>query len=552
MRMLSLALGVTLSISLAAACSGSESHHDTPSTAQGGAAAGEGSNVAGKSADSSGSGGSAAGDVNSEGGGGIVATTGGEATGGSGAGSDSEGGAGGAGRELPLDSAAFCDAFAKRVCEFAETCQKFADCTTWGGYQNWVRECQDARASEKGGYLEFSPERAATCLTAAEQEACIGGGPLFFRADVNSVCSKVFAGTVAKAGECTSADFASEFDECKDGYCNRQTQAGRVCLGSCVPYLNDGDDCATGGLCKPGSYCQDGKCGAPRAVGESCSSAVCAPPLVCGGATPTCRDVKPVGGACKDSYDCTWPAGCVKGKCADMLDVGTPCRDFSSCKTGTFCKFTGDAKQVCTALVAANKACDPNYDQCVEGYGCSWLEPHVCVKAQGAAEEPCGPNGCEAGLWCEYTAPYTGTCHARVGLGEACDNGAACEDGLYCVGDPGKCGAPGGEGAPCAVFDDPTCIGDLFCARDTVKCTKPRAKGQTCNPYEPLGSCQTGLYCACLTAGCPAVGSAPNPDDVCTVQKANDADCNNAYECKSGYCYGGKCATAPAGGNCTR
>jgi hypothetical protein len=552
--MLSAALGVTLSISLAAACSGSESHHDNPTTAQGGASAGEGSSVAGKSSSTSGSGGSSAGDTNSEGGA-VGGATGGEAAGGIDTGTDNAAGASGAGgavSDVPLDSAAFCDAFAKRVCEFAETCQKFATCQTWGGYQNWVRECQDARASEKGGYLEFSPERAQTCLTAAEQEACVGGGPLFFRASVNSVCSKVFAGTVAKDGECTSADWASEFDECKAGYCNRQTQAGRVCLGSCVPYLNDGDACATGGLCKPGSFCQDGKCGAPRAVGESCASAVCAPPLVCGGMTPTCRDVMPVGGACKDSYDCTWPAGCVKGKCADMLDVGTPCRDFTSCKAGTFCKFTGDAKQVCTALVAANKACDPNFDQCVDGYGCTWLEPHVCVKALGAAEEPCGPMGCEAGLWCEYTAPYMGTCHARAGLGEACDNGAACEDGLYCVGDPGKCGKPGGEGDPCAVFDDPTCVGDLFCARDTVKCTKPRAKGQTCNPYEPLGSCQAGLYCACLNAGCPAVGSAPNPDDVCTAQKANDADCTNAYECKSAYCYNGKCATAPASGNCTR
>lgn len=550
--MLSAALGVTLSISLAAACSGSESHHDTPSTAQGGAAAGEGSSAAGKSSSSSGSGGTSAGATSTEGGADTTATSGGEDAGGSGTAPEGAAGAGGAGSEPLADSAAFCEAFAKRVCEFAETCQKFATCETWGGYQNWVRECQDARASEKGGFLEYSSERAALCLQAAQQEPCVGGGPLFFRASVNSVCSKVFAGTVANEGECTSADFASEFDECQAGYCNRLTQAGRVCLGNCVPYLKDGDDCSVGGLCKPGSFCQDGKCGAPRAVGESCAAAVCAAPLVCGGATPTCRDVQAVGGVCKDSYDCVWPTGCVKGKCADMLDVGTPCRDFTSCKTGTFCKVTGDAKQVCTALIAANKTCDPNFDQCVEGYGCSWAEPHVCVKALGGAEEPCGPNGCEAGLWCEYSAPYTGTCHARVGLGKACDNGAACEDGLYCVGDPGKCGMPGGEGSPCAVFDDPTCVGELFCARDTVKCTKPRAKGQTCNPFEPLGSCQTGLYCACNNAACPTIGSAPNADDVCAAQKDNDLACNNGFECKSGFCSANKCASAPVNTNCTR
>jgi len=467
-------------------------------------------------------------------------------------------GAGGAAPSTELaTSAAFCDTYAAELCSWAEDCRSFADCKTWGGYVAFTRECADARASETAGFVSFVPDEAASCMRAVRKVTggCVLGGPPFNNTAVLSACRDVFRGSVKLGKQCTSGDFPALFDECEEGYCNRYVGDVQQCLGKCAAYLQAGDACLATVPCAPGLYCNDEKCGPALGVGEACATGTCQTGLSCVGTKPTCRELRPAGGACNDDYDCVYPGACVDHECAVGLGVGAHCVGSQSCQASLYCDLSEQDNWICAPRIAAGVSCDPNSSGCVDGYTCAYKEgDYVCSKPQGALNEPCGFSGCEAGLWCEPALEGPGTCRARVPLNGACSTTAACAESLYCVGAaPSHCGPPGAAGAACSPLEPSSCTGDLFCARDTVKCTAPRALGQTCNPISPSTSCQSGSFCACLSPSCPSITSGHQAQDVCVQKRADGQACAGGHECQGGFCTSDKCASvAPPSSNCTR
>jgi hypothetical protein len=543
-----------LAVGAIAACSDSQS---TRSPGHGGGA-GEGhaddagaGTQAGASTQATGGSGADAGSVGGAG-------AAGEPIGGADGGGTDGGGAGGAAPTQAFEtSAAFCDAYAAELCSWATNCRSFADCKIWGGYASFSHECADARASEKGGFLSFAPEAAASCVEAVRGVVAeCSAGPPFNNATVVAACTGVFPGSVKLGKQCTSADFRNVFDECDNGYCKRAVGDVRECLGTCVPFGQASEACDATTACAPGLFCNSGSCGPPLGLGEACSGGTCEASLRCAGEPLTCRHLRPAGEACEDDYDCVYPGACVDHKCATSLGLGAPCVGSASCQAAFYC---APAQQqghaVCAARLPSAASCDPNAPGCVAGYGCAYKAgDYVCLEALGALNQPCGSQGCEAGLWCDRSNDATGTCRARSPQNGACTEDAGCVDSLYCVGaEPSHCGPPGDIGGSCSPLRTLTCSGDLFCARDTVTCAAPRAEGQTCNPIEPSTSCQAGLFCACLGPSCPGITAAHQAQDVCVQKRVDGQDCSAGYECKGAYCTSGKCSSvAPPSSNCTR
>jgi hypothetical protein len=411
MRVLPLAWALTVSLGVLIACS----DDSTSSSGGKGGSSGAGSPAqAGK------------GGTPGAGGDGTDPGSAGDAAGGS----DGEGGGGGAAIEKPETSAEFCEAFAELLCGWAESCNGFQDCTTWGGYQGFVRECADSIKSEAGGYLIYDADEAGACLMLTTSETCAAAtpGPLFNRPTVRAACADVFQGTRELEEECTSGDFFWPFDECADGYCLRETgPSGRECFGECAPYVEEDGDCSGGELCEPGLFCNDGSCGPGVGIGESCANATCEVGLVCGGDPGTCRKPGPAGAACEDRFDCLYPSACGPDqKCSEELDVDDPCVTDDSCKDGLYCRNDGENNTTCAVPLEPSASCTV-YDRCVAGYACSDGAPSTCVKELGALDEACGPSGCEGDLWCELTGPGTGICRERVPLNGSCTETAGCE-----------------------------------------------------------------------------------------------------------------------------
>ncbi|MCA9580284.1 MAG: hypothetical protein KC416_00735 [Myxococcales bacterium] len=464
----------------------------------------------------------------------------------------------GAGDAGFLQEEDFCARLAERVCTWAMACNNFSDCTTWPGYSRAVGECAAAIRSMEMGFLRYDGKAAARCVGLDEAFDCEGPGPQGDPA-LREQCRKVFPGTVEEGAECASSNFAFIYDECTEGFCLRDPgPSGRECLGQCAAYKKRDEGCtAVGDQCTKGLFCNDGVCGDARKRGEDCGNAICATDLLCVGDDPyTCHAIVEVGGDCSAPHsECASPAVCIGGKCTEDAKKGEPCREDASCLGGLFCR-PNEAQTVfsCHPLVAAGAACDPDRDQCVPNYGCNHVEPHTCVTtAKGKLNESCGISGCEENLWCLYTGPHEGTCKARVAAGQTCQYDGSCVEGLFC-GQDAKCHPPGGMGEPCSLSLDESCTGDLFCDRATVTCKPPRGLDQRCYPGNVLGSCQAGLYCACLSEECPSYSGIDNPDDVCKAQLADGETCDRNEKCLGGYCVDGKCDDEPANFNvvCSR
>ncbi|MCA9600653.1 MAG: hypothetical protein R3A78_04655 [Polyangiales bacterium] len=454
------------------------------------------------------------------------------------------------------DVAGFCDRYLGVVCAWREECNGGGNCEDWPGYERIQQECADAVRSIDTGHLAFDASKVDACIDAFEAVGCNEGNPIG-QASVIEACGAVLPGKVAVGDECMSSDFWNVFDECAGGYCDRAPGSmGRVCLGECKAYIAaDGDCTGSNARCEPGLTCNDGTCGPPRSVGQDCSASSCERGLTCIGESPTCRTVVAVGGDCSlETSTCAYPALCIDDVCKQDLAVGQPCRTEENCAEGLYCVYDGpeDPEGECAEPIGEGETCDPDWGACEQGLGCSQVAPHKCVKALGGEEEACGTSGCEENLWCQYSGPFVGVCHALRGNNQACVGDYSCMAGLYC-GSDGKCHPPGDENGFCSVSEKASCKGDLFCARDTVTCQQPHEVDETCNPFMVLESCEPGLYCACLSEGCPGYSSEPNDEDVCKAQSANGADCDSTTECTGGYCIDGKCAdSAPQSSNCSR
>jgi hypothetical protein len=475
-------------------------------------------------------------------------------TGGSGAG----GTTGGTGGNTELTAPEFCDQFADVLLEWCERCR--SDCSGWPPITEGPVECEDAIASVDGGYMTFDATSAATCLEASKVSEC--STPPLRGSGLIAPCQSVFVGGVSNGDNC-SVGALNFFDECKKGYCLRDTGE---CFGSCAPFRTEGQSCNSNTeRCDPALYCVSGKCEPLGGEGDDCSSVPCQSDLACGLTTETCQPLVPLGGDCSDarcepslgcayglnntcrspgpagsdcvdSGDCDYESACLLGKCKSGGVEGDVCNAFS-CAEGFFCEqVTSGSEARCTARYAPGADCDPNAtDPCQVGYQCA---DGTCKDQYGDLNEPCGTVGCVdelVSLWCDYDADI---CRALLGEGGDCSTATyACQPDLFCMSDR-KCHAVADEGQPCNPYDPDSCKTGLFCDRITGACQLPKSQGEYCNPLAQDRTCTAGLYCYCDEAGCSSSTADHDPVNVCTNQKQDGATCDDAFECLHDYCVG--------------
>lgn len=331
-----------------------------------------------------------------------------------------------------------------------------------------------------------------------------------------------------------------------------QCAPGHFCRTSdntCLPLLDDGEDCSADGA----DGCSSGYCDGVRCCreGHCCNIAADCPALYRSEAT--CTDPS----AATDCQGTRQDATCVDNVCSTVV-----IQDDSGC--------FGAAKACPDHLAAV--ACSDATDQ----------PPPACPAT-------CDEGPCEGGYQCEV-----GACVSLLGVGDACGaglpecgSGLKCENGVCCDEASSTCCTAESEATACAgalrcdvdVFaclatcapntSDSCASPDDYCV-DGLSCAPKKASGEACGHDNQCGSgsCVDGVCCESACAGtceacsalltgladgtCGAIQSAEEPGK-CDAQGTGCA--GNACTCLAGTCKaqnGEVCTldTACASGNC--
>jgi hypothetical protein len=227
---------------------------------------------------------------------------------------------------------------------------------------------------------------------------------------------------------------------------------------------------------------------------------------------------------------------CVASVLIGAVADGAPCESDYVCQPGSTCPVGGDGTDSCPAptcrhIPVAGETCDDGsgdfcrFDAtCVGGSCVAGLK---VGDACGENDQPaCGPN-----LYCPVgeAAP---TCK-RLVEGGLCGGAQDCFSYQYC-GPTKHCAARLGLGADCTA-DSSSCQTFTACDPTTNRCVAASHVGELCGNlvgYSLL--CQGG---SCLQDD-KLIGH-------CVVPLADGAACANSFECTSGLCAAGICATPP-------
>lgn len=273
--------------------------------------------------------------------------------------------------------------------------------------------------------------RYARCGYYVSQAACLDDVSL----DIAQLKASIAAGRVAYDGNLVN--------DCIGGLgaasCDNTAQDARVNPAACDQAIRG--TVADGGVCFTTQEC----------LSKSCDTTACGMACCAGTCAPTVADAA-IGGSCASA----------------------------SCVEGAFC----NASEVCTALLAANAACQGN-SQCGYGLTCA---ANVCAASANRGESCAAGGRCnDLGDRCDATST---TCVAKSAIGGACSMGFA-------------------------GFLD--CQQPLVCNQTSLKCENPPAIGATC-----AFSCANGAFC--------------NDQNTCEAPRANGGACGNDGECASTYC----------------
>lgn len=282
-------------------------------------------------------------------------------------------------------------------------------------------------SEEQGSGRAFDAEMAATCVARlAETPATCGAERRV------SECFRTYDGRRELGESCESkiqclgsvtGDVA-----CVNGVCTERLPAGEACI-------DRPDDRGRCDVCRPEARCRpsaegDTYCYAYErrrgVAGDPCYSEFTPPAdptdlsvvaecpsengLYCG-RDGRCTEYAPIGGSCRNSFECGRNARCVDGACAAGLPLGEICRSpFNDCAQGLFCHFT---EVVCTDPAPVPGECS--------GYE---LISGRC-ELPATEGQPCGSLiDCAQGLSCSRPNPASteGTCAVPPSL---CTNGLA-------------------------------------------------------------------------------------------------------------------------------
>lgn len=210
----------------------------------------------------------------------------------------------GGGGSAPLTEAVFCDQKATNECNgvAAKCVTTLSACKA-----KRVQACLDFGAQQQmhpsAAARPFRPERAGACLAKATD---VYNNPTITpadRLDLDTVCAKVYSGSVKANAACTESD--AECDQNANLICDTG-------FGVCTTKKNVGANANCnnpGETCPTGQYCT----GTPRlctpkvASGMACSDTMpCVDGQRCAGATDntTCMAAVMIGGVCTSNADC--------------------------------------------------------------------------------------------------------------------------------------------------------------------------------------------------------------------------------------------------------
>jgi hypothetical protein len=220
--------------------------------------------------------------------------------------------------------------------------------------------------------------------------------------------------------------------QCKGGACTGMRDTS---CGTCAPRTAIGGDCNRSNECVEGARCHSstgdsGKCVAVTIAkaGERCTGRDgeiidCEKGLRCvfEGASGTCKEATPAGGACMAGSDCADGLKCVGNTCGPGLPEGADCGNtFSGCAKGLDCN--GAKKCAPIVYVKAGEACDMNR-RCERG-SCDGFSFSSTGVTPGTCVDPL-PDGA--------------ACTKGADEGPRCDLFAECIDGKCTPDDPAQC-----------------------------------------------------------------------------------------------------------------
>jgi hypothetical protein len=264
-------------------------------------------------------------------------------------------------------------------------------------------ECQQMAAVAAAGHLTIDANAFMQCQNDFKNNPCDIGSALVD-------CLAAFKGTIAAGQSCHSAV------ECQSLSCDTSS-----CPGTCSPNTAGG-------------------------IGQACTNG-CQLALVCIGTPGTCQKMVGVGQACPMGFECQQGLYCDSTSHMCVTDVAAG----GSCAMGQTCALTTQCQSgICTAYRKVGESCSST-QPCVSGANCvSGLcaAPPTLGQACGAMPS-CGGGTVNVSCFDSYcNAPVdattgswstTGTCVARIPIGNAC-NSQAPDSFTQCV-PGGRCTA---------------------------------------------------------------------------------------------------------------
>ncbi|HLK35349.1 MAG TPA: hypothetical protein VKU41_01270 [Polyangiaceae bacterium] len=218
----------------------------------------------------------------------------------------------------------------------------------------------------------------------------------------------VFRGTLPNGSVCNFGG------QCRSTRC--LVSGGLGLCGTCAPPVADGQPCATGLDCQPGSACDNTRDAAvcepvvQEAAGASCggTTADCAPGLYCDMTAAHCAAFATEGAACDQQDACGPTLACIGGTCQSRGDAGASCQFDSDCNLGFGCS---DTSQTCGAV--------------------TWV----------GSGQPCGGlTRCLVGQCSSAGTGSPGSCPTVLADGQACgvgDSNTMCDQFADCIN--GRC-----------------------------------------------------------------------------------------------------------------
>jgi hypothetical protein len=205
------------------------------------------------------------------------------------------------------DTASYCSAYAKAICQVSSTCQ--FDPGACQSYQ--ASQCNSAAAQAMSAGRQYNSNNVQSCLNALNAAYGASSVPSVSAATVASytaTCDKVFGGTAGHHAACVvNSDCSTSGDVCASA----PGSSSKQCVTPTPKQL--GDACADpGDQCPSSAYCQ-AQTGTSVCVAAATSGQACSATTPCDGSdhcvNGTCSALAGQGQLCGSNADCSQSSG---------------------------------------------------------------------------------------------------------------------------------------------------------------------------------------------------------------------------------------------------